>query len=222
MKIFNSIRKTTTSKRLYDFNLSKIYRKGRFATSVDYEFFENLNVKRLLELNKKKYNENLIELWAMLDMKSYIDYDLGNTCNLYFINCNKKVPVKQLENYNYMPEETRKMNLLDVNFIKKIKIEGVVFNNVYLAIFEIMDNNNCFRPYVLLYNKDNDKWIEIGYGYDSNDNGMVELFIPIFNYPIYLNDKGILASPLSDKKEKLNVTDYITQKDIYKITKNSI
>ena len=54
---------------------------------------------------------NQIELWAKLDMKSYIDYDLGNTVNLYYINCNHPTPVKKLENYDYIPDDARKMNL---------------------------------------------------------------------------------------------------------------
>ena len=50
MGIFNSIEKTKISKRLYNFNLQEIYRKGRFANpdDIDYEFFEDLNIKRLL------------------------------------------------------------------------------------------------------------------------------------------------------------------------------
>ena len=86
MGIFNSIEKTKISKRLYNFNLQEIYRKGRFANpdDINYEFFEGLNIKRLLSLNKKNKNTTLIELWAKLEMKAYIDYDLGNTINLYY------------------------------------------------------------------------------------------------------------------------------------------
>ena len=84
MGIFDSLQRTKTRKRLYNFDLQEIYRKGRFAnnTDVDYEFFENLNANKLLELSKKSKANNLIELWGKLDMKSYIDYDLGNTVNL--------------------------------------------------------------------------------------------------------------------------------------------
>ena len=51
MGIFNSIDKTKTSKKFYEFNLQEIYRKGRFATpsDIDYSFFENIYVKKLLE-----------------------------------------------------------------------------------------------------------------------------------------------------------------------------
>ena len=111
MGIFNSIDKTKKSKKIYEFNLQEIYRKGRFATpaDVDYSFFEDLYVKKLLEHSKKSKNTNLIELWGKLQMKAFIDYDLGNTVNLYYINCNHPTPVNKLEDYNYMPEDSRKM-----------------------------------------------------------------------------------------------------------------
>ena len=56
-----------------------------------------------------------------------------------------------------------------------------------------------------------------GYGYDSNDNENVELFISSFNYPLFLSPKGFILLPLSNKKLKLNVYDYITDSDIQKI-----
>lgn len=62
--------------------------------------------------------------------------------------------------------------------------------------------------------------LKFGYGYDSNDNGNVELFIQSFNYPIFLTSKGFIFLPLIDKKIKLDVVDYITDTDISKITKN--
>ena len=93
MGIFNSIDKTKTSKKFYEFNLQEIYRKGRFATpsDIDYSFFENIYVKKLLENMKKNKNTDLIELWGKLQMKAYIDYDLGNTVNLYYIKDRKSV-----------------------------------------------------------------------------------------------------------------------------------
>ena len=154
-------------------------------------------------------------------MKSYIDYDLGNTVNLYYINCNHPTPVKKLENYDYMPDDARKMNLLDIKYIRKFVIEGLEFQNIYLATFEIMDPEEYYRPYVLFFTKnENNEWIQIGYGYDSNDNGNVEIFIEVFNYPIFLTTKGSIEAPLSNKKEKLDVYDYITEKDIKKLFKN--
>lgn len=223
MGIFDSLQRTKTRKRLYNFDLQKLYRKGRFAndTDVDYEFFENLNANKLLELTKKSKNNSLIELWGKFDMKSYIDYDLGNTVNLYYINCNHPTPVKKLENYDYMHDDARKMNLLDIKYIKKFVIEGLEFQNIYLATFEIMDPEEYYRPYVLFFTKnEKNEWIQIGYGYDSNDNGNVEIFMDVFNYPIFLTTKGFIEAPLSNKREKLDVYDYITEKTIKKLFKN--
>lgn len=220
MGIFNSIDKTNKSKKIYEFNLQEIYRKGRFATpaDIDYSFFEDLYVKKLLEHSKKNKNTVLIELWGKLQMKAYIDYDLGNTVNLYYINCNHPTPVNKLEDYNYMPEDARKMTLLDIKYIKKFDIEGVEFQNIYLATFEIMDPEKFYRPYILVYTKnEHDEWTQVGYGYDSNDNENVEFFIDAFNYPIYLTNKGYISAPLSNKGKKLDVYDYITEKDIYKL-----
>ena len=220
MGIFNSIDKTNKSKKIYEFNLQEIYRKGRFATpaDIDYSFFEDLYVKKLLEHSKKSKNTDLIELWGKLQMKAYIDYDLGNTVNLYYINCNHPTPVNKLEDYNYMPEDARKMTLLDIKYIKKFDIEGVEFQNIYLATFEIMDPEKFYRPYILVYTKnEHDEWTQVGYGYDSNDNENVEFFIDAFNYPIYLTNKGYISAPLSNKGKKLDVYDYITEKDIYKL-----
>lgn len=219
---FNSLLKTNNSKRTYQYDFTKIYKKGRFATSVDYAYFENLYILELLENNKKKkFNENLITLWGKLDMKSYIDYDLGNTINPYFINSFDQIPVKELNDYNYMHEDSRKMNLLDIKFIKELTLENVLLKNLYLATFEIFDLENCFRPYVILFIKDEkDELIEIGYGYDSNLNGNIELSIKSFNYPVFLTTKGVILSPLSNKKIKLNVYDYITDVDIQKLAKN--
>ena len=223
MGIFDSLQKTKTRKRLYNFDLQELYRKGRFAndTDVDYDFFENLNANKLLELTKKSKNNSLIELWGKLDMKSYIDYNLGNTVNLYYINCNHPTPVKKLENYDYMPDDARQMNLLDIKYIKKFVIEGLEFQDIYLATFEIMDPEEYYRPYVLIFNKNkNNEWIKIGYGYDSNDNGNVEIFMDVFNYPVFLTPKGYLMAPLSNKGKKLDVYDYLTEKDIKKLYKN--
>ena len=84
---FDSLSKTQASKRKYQYDYSKIYKKGRFATSVDYEYFENAYIEDLFfHCKKKEYNGNLLTLWGILDMKSYIDYQFGNTVNLYFLN----------------------------------------------------------------------------------------------------------------------------------------
>ena len=184
---FDSLSKTNQSKRKYQCNYNNFYKKNRHETSVDYDYFESLYVQELWNLNqKKKYNKDLITLWAKLDMKSYIDYELGNTVNLYLTNSNQRISVNQLEDYNYLSEDERRLNLLDIKYIKSIKLENTIFKNLYLAIYDISDADKKFRPYVLLYTKnDHEQFIEIGYGYDSNNNGDVELFISSFNYPVF-------------------------------------
>ncbi len=218
---FDTLLTTSYTKRNYQFDYTKIYKKGRFATTVDYNYFQNLYTLKLLEQNeKKKYDEDLVSLWANLDIKNYIDYTLGNTINLYFVGDFKMIPVNQLEDYNYMHEDSRKMNLLDIKYIKHLVLEMITFENLYLATFEIFDRNNTFRPYVLLFTKNTQNdFIQIGYGYDSNDNGNVELCIDSFNYPIFLMPKGSLFLPLTNKKIKLDVYDYITDLDIQKLEK---
>ena len=60
---FDSLLKTKNTKRTYQYDYTKLYKKGRFATSVDYDYFENLYVLELLNSNKKKkYNEDLVTL----------------------------------------------------------------------------------------------------------------------------------------------------------------
>ncbi|MCI8470130.1 MAG: hypothetical protein HFJ35_01265 [Clostridia bacterium] len=221
---FDSLLKTHNSKRKYLYDYTKLYKKGRFATSVDYDYFENLYMLKLLEDNKKKkYNEDLISLWGKLDMKSYIDYDLGNTINLYFVDSFEQISVSQLDDYNFMHEDSRKMNLLDIKYIKHLTLENIQLENLYLATFEILDKDNNFRPYVLIFTKDErNNFIEIGYGYDSNDNGNIELKIQSFNYPIFLTTNGCILLPLTNRKIKLNVYDYITDMDIQKIEKSNM
>ena len=86
----------------------------------------------------------------------------------------------------------------------------------------IEDLNEFYRPYVILFSKDSiGKFVQIGYGYDTNDNGNVELTISSFNYLIYLTPKGYIESPLSNKKVKLDVYDYIDDKDIGKLFKKT-
>ncbi len=202
MRKFDSLLKTNKSKRTYQYDYTQLYKKGRFATTVDYNYFENLYILELLENNKKKkYNEDLISLWGKLDMRSYIDYDLGNTINLYFVDGFERIPVKELADYNFMHEDSRKMNLLDIKYSKRLMIENIELENLYLATYEILDTNHNFRPYVLLFIKDEqNNFTEIGYGYDSNDNGNVELFMQSFNYPLFLTPKGTILLPLTIKK----------------------
>lgn len=221
---FDSLLKTRANKRSYQYDYKKLYKKGRFATSVDYEYFENLYILELLDNNKKKkYNEDLICLWGKLDMKSYIDYDLGNTINLYFVNGFNRIPVNQLSDYNFMPEDSRKLNLLDIKYVKRLSLENIKFENLYFATYEILDTNNDFRPYVEIFVKDEKhNFVEIGYGYDSNNNGNVELFINTFNYPIFLTTKGWILLPLTNRRIKLDIYDYIEDTDIQKIQKSNM
>lgn len=216
---FDNLQQTKTSKRKYQYDYTKLYKKGRFATSVDYNYFENLYILELLDANQKnKFSEDLLTLWGKLDMQAYIDYDLGNTINLYFNNSFNRTPVKDLADYNYMHEDSRKMSLLDIKHIKQLSLENITFSNLYLATFEIFDLEHNFRPYVLLFQKDeNNNFVEIGYGYDSNNNGNIELSLRSFNYPVFLTPKGALLLPLTNKKIKLDIYDYITDTDIQKL-----
>ena len=59
--------------------------------------------------------------------------------------------------------------------------------------------------------------LKYGYGYDSNGNGDIELFIKSFNYPVFLTPKGSILFPITHKKVKLDVYDYITDEDIMKL-----
>lgn len=222
MKKFNSLKKTKFSKRKYNFSYSDIYRKGKFATSVDYSFFENRNANILLEANKKKkMNKNLVTLWGILDIRTFIDLDLGNTINYYFLNDTKPIPVKNLKDYNYMYEPARKLTLLDIKYIKKLKINSIIFKDIYMASYEIMDQNKNYRPYVLLFTQNEfGKFEQKGYGYDTNNNGNIELFINTFNYPIFLTENGILKLPLTNKSVKLKIHDYITENDIKNLIAN--
>ena len=62
---FDSLLKSDNSKRIYQYNYTKIYRKGRFAKTVDYSYYESLYIQELLNENKKKkYDTNLLTLWG--------------------------------------------------------------------------------------------------------------------------------------------------------------
>ena len=219
---FDSILKSQTAKKYYSSHVEDLYRKAHISGDVDYDYFENLNVQDLQDYNKKKkYNYDLISLWAILEMRKYLDFQLGNTYNPYFLEDNSLVPIKNLPDYDYMPEKARVQSLLDIKFVKKFILEGITFSNVYIATYEIMDMNNVFRPFVQFFTKnESGKFVEIAYGYDSNNNRNVELFIPSFNYPVFLTSKGFIGLPLSGKYVKLSIYDYITQKDIEKLLKN--
>lgn len=219
---FDSILKSQSSKKHYYSHVEELYRKAHISDDVDYDYFENLNVQDLQEYNKKKkYNRDLISLWAILEMRKYIDLQLGNTFNPYFLEDSQLVPVKNLPDYDYMPDGARCQSLLDIKYIKKFILEGITFSNIYIATFEIMDMNNVFRPFIQLFTQNEfGRFVEIAYGYDSNGNGNVELFIPTFNYPVFLTLKGYIQLPLSGRLVKLDVYDYLTERDIGKLLDN--
>ena len=153
-------------------------------------------------------------------MKSYIDAIFGNTINPYFLNTKNLLPIKDLPEYTYLSDEARFLNLLDIKYIKEFELEGVSFSEVFLVTYEIADKDGYFRPYVtfLTLNQDN-QFIEFGYGYDTNDNGNVELFLSAYNYLVYLTPKGTLHSPLSGKMTKLKIQDILTSEEISKLYK---
>lgn len=219
---FDSILKSQSSKKHYYSHVEELYRKAHISDDVDYDYFENLNVQDLQEYNKKKkYNRDLISLWAILEMRKYIDLQLGNTFNPYFLEDSQLVSVKNLPDYDYMPDGARCQSLLDIKYIKKFILEGITFSNIYIATFEIMDMHNVFRPFIQLFTQNEfGRFVEIAYGYDSNGNGNVELFIPTFNYPVFLTLKGYIQLPLSGRLVKLDIYDYLTERDIGKLLDN--
>lgn len=224
MKSFNSIQKTSYPKRTNFFDMENIYKEQkRIGSIVNYEYLESLNIENIFKHDlSRKYNKDLITLWGLLDMHSFLDFIFGNTINPYILFNKKQIlPVKEFSDFNLFEDDMKFHHLLDIKFIEKFKFEGVSFDNVYIAIFEILDNDNQFRPFVVLLTKNElGKFIKFAYGYDSNNNGNVELFLPSFNYPIFLTNKGYFISPLSGKKLKLDVDDYITIDEVEKIYLN--
>lgn len=222
MRDFDSLLKTKTSKRQYRSNVEEIYRQTKKTNrSITLTELQTLNIEYLQKNNiRKKINSTLLTLWGMLDMKSYIDAIFGNTINPYFLNTKDLVSIKALPEYTYLSDEARLLNLLDIKYIKSFELEGISFSEVFLATYEIVDKNNYFRPYVtfLTLNQDN-QFIEFGYGYDTNDNGNVELFLSSYNYLVYLTPKGAIHSPLSGKMTKLKVQDILTAEEIARLYK---
>lgn len=219
---FDSLQKTKTSKRAGSSNVIELYRQAKKANrNITLTELQTLNVKYLQKNNtRKKVNSTLLALWGMLDMKSYIDAIFGNTINLYFLNTKELLPIKDLPEYTYLSDEARLLNLLDIKYIKSFELEGISFSEIFLVTYEIADKNNEFRPYVtfLTLTQDN-QFIEFGYGYDTNDNGNVELFLSSYNYLVYLTSKGSIHSPLSGKMTKLKIQDILTSEEVSKLYK---
>ncbi len=222
MRDFDSLLKTNFSKRRGYSNVKEIYKQAKSTNHiVSLKELQTLNINDLVSRNvKNKLDTDLLSLWGMLDMKSYIDAIFGNTINPYFLNTKEVIPIKDLPEYTYLPDQARFLNLIDIKYIKGFTLEGVSFTNIFLATYEILDRNDEFRPYVaLLTLNDNNEFVEFGYGYDTNDNGNVELFISSYNYLVYLTSKGTLHSPLSGKMAKLKVANILSNEEISKLYK---
>ena len=222
MNDFSSLLKTKTSKRIDRCNVINIYRQARSENKeFSLEDLQLLNTNDLLKRDiKHKIDKHILALWGMLDMKSFVDALSGNTVNPYFLTTKDLKPVKDLPEYTYLSDEARLLNLLDIKYIKHFELEGVSFSEVFLVTYEIADKDNYFRPYVtfLTLNQDN-QFIEFGYGYDTNDNGNVELFLSSYNYLVYLTPKGAIHSPLSGKMTKLKIQDILTSEEVSKLYK---
>ena len=214
MGIFNCLEKTDYSKKRFYSNYYQVYKNTLLAGKIDISYYETLNAQDLLKADiKKKFDPELLSLWGVLEMRKYVEYENGIITNPY---------IPENQNLDSLPEYTKLPNLLYVDYIKSITLNNIKLKNIYMSIFEIMDLNEFYRPYVILFSKDSiGKFIQIGYGFDTNDNGNVELTISSFNYLIYLTPKGYIESPLSNKKVKLDVYDYIDDKDIGKLLKKT-
>lgn len=222
MNDFDSLLKTKTSKRTGRSNIVEIYRQAKNENkNFSLEDLQLLNTHDLLKRDiKHKIDKHILALWGMLDMKSFVDALSGNTVNPYFLTTKDLKPIKDLPEYTYLSDEARFLNLLDIKYIKSFELEGISFSEVFLVTYEIADRNNDFRPYVtfLTLNPDN-QFTEFGYGYDTNDNGNVELFLSSYNYLVYLTPKGAIHSPLSGKMTRLKVQDILTSEEIAKLYK---
>ncbi len=220
MKDFDSLLKTKFSKRKGRSGVEEIYTQAKHTNkNVSLEELQTLNINDLLGRNiKNKINNHLLSLWGMLDMKSFVDAISGNTVNPYFLKTRESMPIKDLEEYTYLSDKARFLDLIDIKYIKSFTLEGISFHNIFLVTYEILDRNDEFRPYVtLLTLNENNEFVEFGYGYDTNDNGNVELFISSYNYLVFLTPRGTIHSPLSGKMAKLKVVDILTCEEISKL-----
>lgn len=220
MSDFDSLLKSKNSKRRGYSNVANLYRQAKAKNrNISLQSLQELSIHELLGKNiKRKFNNDLLSLWGMLDMKAFVDAITGNTINPYFLNTKQLIPIKDLPEYNDLPDEARVFNLLDIKYIKTFELEGISFNNIFLVTFEIADRDNYFRPYVtFLTLNENNEFVEFGYGYDTNDNGNVELFISSYNYLVYLTPKGTIHSPLSGKMAKLKIFDILTNEEVSRL-----
>ena len=155
MKDFDSLLKTKFSKRKGRSGVEEIYSQAKHTNkNVSLEELQTLNINDLLGRNiKNKINNHLLSLWGMLDMKSFVDAILGNTVNPYFLNTRESMPIKDLEEYTYLSDKARLLDLIDIKYIKSFTLEGISFHNIFLVTYEILDRNDEFRPYCMIYRK---------------------------------------------------------------------
>ncbi len=218
MKQFNNLLPSKKTKSKYKDSFASLvcYRATTCGVKLvnNFKYLEQLCIYNLLRINKesKKYKEDLVTLWAKLDMKAFLDFTFELTVNPYLGN----VPVNKLDHYPI--NETKQFNLLDIKLIDKIKLYDIVLKKIYIATYEIMDEKyNAYRPYVELYQKDGDNFKKLGYGYDTHDNKLVELIIDDFNYSIYLTPEGEILLPFKNKKVKLSIYNDLTDDNIQSI-----
>ena len=222
MSLFKNLLSSKESKKRIKQSFSAVLFEKAFIggirpSSNDYVRFEEMCINYLLKFNNraKKYNPDLVRLWGLLEMEKYLDFEFSKTINPYCSN----LPIENLD--IYLSEDAKIHTLLDIKYIKKLTINKMDFQNVYIATYEINDNNeedSKFRPYVEIYRKKYDNtFIKIGYGYDTNNNNIVELNLDNFNYAVFLTSKGIIQIPLTGKNIKIHVYDVLSQSDILKI-----
>ncbi len=183
----------------------------------NFEYLEELSAKNLLRLNKKfKYSEDLIKLWAMLDMRKYLECFFELTVNPYVEN----IPAKDLDHYLSLPAKYH--TILDIKLIDKFKIQDTTFKKTYFVTYEIKDElYNVYCPYVEVFTKNEDgSFSLLGYGYDTNYNDTVELFIKNFNYAVLLSADGYIKLPLKNTKIKLHVYDILTSLKVKSLFNN--
>lgn len=224
MKSFMAITTSVNAKKKHFSNASFVYSDSLGTNKPNqesYQYLEELNFQDLdnLNANSKKKNIDLIHLWSILEMEKYIDFKIGSTINYYI---SAKLPILKLADYNYLIDYARIQNLLDIKYIKKFELDNILFSNIYFVIYEILDPTlNVFRPYIEVFHKNElNNFIKIGYGYDSTNNKIVDLFIANFNYGLFLDTSGIITIPLTDKKIKLKIYDELDDADIGKINPN--
>ena len=91
-----------------------------------------------------------------------------------------------------------------------------------LTLNPYIEKNPELKNDPLFYTEQSEKYIKtedgtfhkFGYGYDKNDDSIIELYIDNLNYAIFLNPKGYISLPFKGKKISLHVTDIISSTQI--------